>query len=54
VRISDALDAGAEWITSETGAETLDSPNPSLHNMRRLGLGEQYERTNWIWRPPAA
>jgi GNAT superfamily N-acetyltransferase len=54
VRISDALGTGAEWITSETGAETPDSPNPSLHNMRRLGLGEQYERTNWIWRPPQA
>ena len=54
VRISDALETGVEWITSETGAETPDSPNPSLHNMRRLGLGEQYERTNWIWRPPPA
>ena len=53
VRIADALDSGAEWITCETGAETPDSPNPSLHNMRRLGLGEQYERTNWIWRPHA-
>jgi GNAT superfamily N-acetyltransferase len=54
VRIADALDAGAQWITCETGAETPDSPNPSLHNMRRLGLGEQYERTNWIWRSPTA
>ena len=54
VRIADALDAGAAWITSETDAETRVSPNPSLRNMRRLGLGEQYERTNWIWRPPPA
>ena len=54
VRVADALEAGADWITCETGAETAESPNPSLHNMRRLGLGEQYERVNWIWRPPPA
>ena len=50
-RISDALDSGVRWITCETGAETPESPNPSLHNMRRLGLTERYERQNWIWRP---
>lgn len=51
-RISDARARGARWITCETGAETPGSRNPSLHNMRRLGLVERYERPNWIWRPP--
>lgn len=50
VRVSAAWQAGCEWISTETGAETADSPNPSLHNMRRLGLGELYARRNWIYR----
>ena len=48
-RIADAVDAGCEWITAETGTETPEDPNPSLHNMRRIGLVELYERRNWIW-----
>ena len=50
-RIADAAAAGCEWITAETGAETPEDPNPSLHNMRRIGLVELYERRNWLWRP---
>lgn len=49
-RINDAAAAGCAWITCETGAETPESPNPSLHNMRRMGLTELYERRNWVWR----
>ena len=52
-RIADAAAAGTEWITAETGAETPEDPNPSLHNMRRIGLVELYERRNWIWRAPS-
>jgi GNAT superfamily N-acetyltransferase len=51
-RINDAAAAGCAWITCETGAETPGSPNPSLHNMRRIGLTELYERRNWVWRAP--
>lgn len=51
-RINDAAAAGCAWITCETGAETPESPNPSLHNMRRMGLTELYERRNWVWRAP--
>ena len=50
-RIADAAAAGSEWITAETGAETPEEPNPSLHNMRRIGLVELYERRNWLWLP---
>jgi hypothetical protein len=49
-RINDAVAAGCAWVTCETGAETPENPNPSLHNMRRMGLTELYERRNWIWR----
>jgi hypothetical protein len=50
-RIRDAAAAGCTIVVTETGAETPEDPNPSLHNMRRLGLTELYERRNWIWRP---
>jgi len=53
-RIRDAAALGCQWVTSETGAETAESPNPSLHNMRRIGLTELYERRNWVWRPSSA
>jgi ribosomal protein S18 acetylase RimI-like enzyme len=52
-RIRDASAYGCAWITAETGAETPENPNPSLHNMRRVGLTELYERRNWVWRAPA-
>lgn len=51
VRVEEARRRGCRWIGTETGAESVDSPNPSLHNMRRLGFTELYERQNWIWRP---
>ncbi|MGZ4436606.1 MAG: GNAT family N-acetyltransferase [Nocardioidaceae bacterium] len=50
-RMRDAAAAGCAVVTCETGAETAADPNPSLHNMRRLGLTELYERRNWVWRP---
>lgn len=49
-RVADAATLGCTWITAETGTETADDPNPSLHNMRHIGLVELYERRNWIWR----
>jgi hypothetical protein len=29
---------GCRWLATETGSETPERPNPSLHNMRRKGL----------------
>lgn len=49
-RMNDAAAAGCAWITCETGVETPENPNPSLHNMRRMGLTELYQRRNWVWR----
>jgi hypothetical protein len=50
-RIRDAAAAACTTVVTETGAETPEEPNPSLHNMRRMGLTELYERRNWVWRP---
>ena len=51
VRVDEAVRRGCTWVGTETGAETPESPNPSLHNMRRLGFTEVYARTNYVWRP---
>ena len=49
-RFADAVEAGSTWVTSETFAETEKTgPNPSLRNMRRMGLTELYARRNWRW-----
>jgi GNAT superfamily N-acetyltransferase len=50
-RMREAARRGCSWVVTETGAETADSPNPSLHNMRRMRLPELYERRNIVWRP---
>ena len=49
-RITEAQQLGAAWVTAETGSETPDDPNPSLHNMRRAGMEELYARQNWVLR----
>lgn len=49
-RIADARDLGVRWIGAETGSETPEDPNPSLHNMRRAGMTELYARQNWLLR----
>jgi len=47
-RIALARDLGLAWVVAETGSETPQQPNPSLHNMRRAGLELLYERQNWL------
>ena len=49
-RLREAVAAGAHWISAETGVETPGNPNSSLHNLRRAGLVDLYERANWTWR----
>lgn len=48
-RLADAEAEHSVWICSETGAETPEAPNPSLHNLVRMGLTPRYERRNWVW-----
>jgi GNAT superfamily N-acetyltransferase len=49
-RLADAAEAGCRWVATETGSETPDEPNPSLHNMHWAGFTTLYRRTNWIRR----
>jgi GNAT superfamily N-acetyltransferase len=46
-RLADAFELGADWILSETDEELPDRPNPSYHNLVRLGLPVVYVRANW-------
>lgn len=47
-RIRDALDLGCKWVVAETGEETPKNPNPSYHNMVRMGFKLAYARPNFI------
>ncbi len=50
-RINDAIAQGCQWIVTETGEETEDKPNPSYHNMLRMGFELAYMRPNYVvWR----
>ncbi len=50
-RITDAIAQGCRWLVTETGEETPEEPNPSLHNMLRMGFEEAYLRPNFVYRP---
>ena len=47
-RIDFARGAGCRWLAVETAADTEEKPNPSTHNLRRLGFRDLYERPNWV------
>lgn len=47
-RIRDAITLGCEWIVTETGEETPETPNPSFHNMVRTGFRLAYARPNYM------
>jgi GNAT superfamily N-acetyltransferase len=47
-RIEHARALGCRWMVSETAADTPEKPNPSTHNMRRMGFVDSYERPNWV------
>jgi len=50
-RLAEARDRGLSWAAADTWAESLpDHPNPSQHNMVRIGLTEVHRRPNWVWR----
>lgn len=51
-RITDALAAGAEWLTLETAPEMPHLPGTSLRNAARAGFHPAYERPSWIWPVP--
>jgi GNAT superfamily N-acetyltransferase len=47
-RLAAARKAGCRWACVETAADTPEKPNPSTHNLRRLGFTDAYERPNWV------
>lgn len=47
-RLERARAAGCRWCVVETAADTAEKPNPSTHNLRRLGFRDAYERPNWV------
>ena len=50
-RLAEARDRGLRWAAADTWAEALpDHPNPSQHNMLRIGLTEVHRRPNWVWK----
>jgi hypothetical protein len=48
-RNQDAADAGCRWLVTETGEDSPDQPNPSFHNMLRVGFELAYQRPNFIF-----
>ena len=50
-RVMDSRAAGCQWLSAETWQEFDDNHNPSLHNMKRAGFVEVYDRGNFICRP---
>jgi len=46
-RIQDAAEAGVTLLVSEAAEDIPEKPNPSLHNLLRLGFREAYKRENY-------
>jgi GNAT superfamily N-acetyltransferase len=53
LRIAIAREAGAKTLSVETTEDTRVKPNPSTHNLRRLGFRDLYKRPNWVKVLPA-
>lgn len=53
-RMVDARAGGCRLAITETGPDTPEEPNPSLHNMLRLGFNLGYDRPNFVRRPVEA
>lgn len=50
-RMRDGLSMGCKWFVTETGEDTPESPNPSYHNMLRMGFKPAYLRPNYVHQP---
>lgn len=49
-RLKDGARLGCRWFVTETGEDTAARPNPSFHNMLRLGFTVAYNRANYLAR----
>ncbi len=50
-RLNEAWRMGCALAHSETAEDTADEPNPSLHNMHRIGMRTLYDKE--LWAPSA-
>ncbi|MFC4783000.1 GNAT family N-acetyltransferase [Nocardioides sp. MAHUQ-72] len=50
-RLREGTARGCHWVSTETWPESPGNPNPSQHNMRRLGLAELYLRQDLVFTP---
>ena len=53
-RIREGIALGCRWLTTETGEDTPESPNPSYRNMLRSGFELAYLRPNYTYQPDEA
>ena len=51
-RLNDGRALGCRWFVTETGEDRPDRPNPSFHNMMRLGFDLAYQRPNYLLKSP--
>lgn len=47
-RIHDGRELGCKWFVTETGEDLPERPNPSFHNMMRMGFTLAYQRPNYM------
>lgn len=53
-RMREACALGCRWVTAETADDLPDKPNPSVHNLARLGWRLLHRRPAWMPREAGA
>lgn len=53
-RMREARSLGCHWVTAETADDLPDKPNPSVHNLVRLGWRLLHRRPAWMPREAGA
>jgi hypothetical protein len=53
-RMHEARALGCRWVTAETADDLPDKPNPSVHNLARLGFRLLHRRPAWMPREAGA
>ena len=47
-RLVDGARLGCQWFVTETSEDLPERPNPSYHNMVRMGFQLAYQRPNYL------
>ncbi len=51
-RLRDGIDCGCPVFVGETALDRPEAPNPSYHNLIRMGFEHIYDRPHFIWTNP--